>query len=207
MGSTNRLAIMQQACLRVGLEPIESESDASAEATLLSSVYDDVVEYYIERGLWKFAKTQAVLLNLPNETPAVPWTYVYQLPSDILFLETVYANGAKLRHYDLYAGANSKRYLHCDANTDVEVIADYVANKSESFWAPSFRQVVISALAELLCTSIREDGKMADYFAGQTIRGGGTAAARDDQQQPARRLPVSRFVQGRRGFGRRYESS
>ena len=202
MGSTNRLAIMRQACLRAGVEPIETLTDDTDEARILVACYDDLVEAYIERGLWKFAKKQVVLSRLSNETASVNYEAVYQLPADMIYLETVYADGARLTDYDRFYGANSKTYLHCNCTADQEVIADYVSNTSEASWAPTFKHVIISALAEMLATGLREDGRMADYFAKQTQMFGGVAAARDDQQQPARRLPVSRFINTRRSRGR-----
>lgn len=202
MGSTNRLAIMRQACVRAGLEAIETLTDDTDEARLLVAVYDDVVEAYIERGLWKFAKKQTLLTRLSTVEPLARYTAAYQLPADLLFLETVYVGDNPLTDYDLFGGANSKKYLYCNCTVDQELVADYVFNASESYWAPTFKHVVISALAELLATGIREDGKVAQYFAGQTQSFGGVAAARDDQQQQARRLPVSRFLSARRARGR-----
>lgn len=202
MGTTTRLGIMRQACIRAGLIPMDTLTDDTDEARMLVAAYDDVVEAYIERGLWKFAKSQVALTNLPLVEPAVGYTTVWQLPPDMLFLERVYADGAPIRDYDRYYGPNSKTYLHCNCTTDQEIVADYVSNVSEASWAPTFKHVVISALAELLASGLREDGKMADYFTKQTNGFASIASARDDQQQPARKLAPSRFLAARRSRGR-----
>lgn len=197
MSSTSKLRICQQACLRVGLQPPETMTEDTDEALLLNETYDDIVEAYLESGLWKFAKKQAVLMRLA-QVPLVKWSAVYELPADVLFIEQCWVGGARTLEYDRYAAPDAGVVLFCDFSADQEVILDYVFDAGEQYWAPTFRHVVISALCEILCTGVLEDGKRADYFANQTTKFGGRAAARDDQQQKARRFPINRFLSQRR---------
>jgi hypothetical protein len=186
--------IATSALVLIGAKPITSFSGSMTEQVVANAVYEDIVESAIGLHRWRFATGQSQLSRL-SASPEGRWDAAYQLPTDpaILQLNGITVSDILLT-YDVY-----EDMVYCDATADDVVIADYVYRASETSWPATFRMAVIYDLAAAFATSIAREDDLAQSFATLAEIKYARARSVDSQQQPARRVPVSRFLNSRRG--------
>lgn len=182
-----RLDIIRRAQVRVGDEPILSETAPGADTYV--AIYDGVIEDLLSRVQWSFATGMRKLVRL-TEPPAAHWRYAYQLPSDMLgALDAVYDRG------DRRLPTTGFEVLQNRLATDAEnVWVRYPTSANIALWPGYFVELVTVAVMSQIALSVREDGVLSSRLAEQAYgppsmmgRGGllGQAAARDAQSQPS----------------------
>ena len=87
MALTN-VQVAQQACIEVGLPPVQTMTDTTAEGKLIEAMYDMIVADALSRYTWRFACAQEEL-SLLSATPEGRWTYAFQLPSTVLTIKAI----------------------------------------------------------------------------------------------------------------------
>jgi hypothetical protein len=152
--SLTNINVAQQACLEVGLPPVQTMSDTTAEGIAIDAHYDTIVEDALSRYYWRFAMGQSIL-NLLTSSPAGRWSYAYQLPSTILAVRAVTVNDLPIE-FDEYDSL-----LYCDADGTSEVVLDAVYKVDEAKWRSYFTRYVVLKLAAILASGVREDTDMS----------------------------------------------
>ena len=190
MAITN-IDICARALIMVGAAPITSFSDGSTEATVAANLYEDTVRDLMTRHRWRFCTGQSQLSRLV-EAPKDKWDAAYQLPSDLLVLNSVRVNDFSI-YYDRY-----QNLVYCNASENDEVIADYTFRADEDLWPPYFIMAVELALAELFAYSVANQVQTADYIAKKAMRQLAVAKNLDSQAQTNLGFDLTRFETTRR---------
>lgn len=186
------IEISQKACVLVGIEPITSFTDQSTEAIVLSTIYEDLVEAELADYPWRFAMQEQQIDRLQEE-PETTWAAAYQIPSDILIVQTVKVNGSSIR-YDRF-GDN----IFCDAGVDEEVFIQGIVRVDEELWPPYFRMGMIYRLASVLASGVREDGGLAQAMNQQAEVWIRKAKTNSSQAQSTRTFRSGLFLNTRAG--------
>jgi hypothetical protein len=89
-------SIWNTALVHLGESTVASQSETTANATLLNTVWDDFFEEFLTDHSWNGAKTTATLTALVDAasaevTPPTRWTYAFALPAN--YLQAIRVNG------------------------------------------------------------------------------------------------------------------
>ncbi len=152
--STDRIAMLNRALLRIGADPLISEADAGAPVHL--AVYDSVLERFGAHS-WSFFKVTRKLVRL-SAAPVALWSYAFQLPADRIGPPRA-----------VYAASGSRQ-----PTTDYDLIGEQLLADHDEIWATTlrlvgyerwpgdFREAFITALMAELALSVREDRALHD---------------------------------------------
>lgn len=198
----NKESIANQALLELGGNGIVSFDDETLESNLVKQTYFTKVQNYLSLSGWHFAIKKQQLTRL-TETPVNKWTYIYELPSDIIKLVTIYnSSNVSSSSTNNYERANERR-IYSD---DTELYADYVYYIDESFWPHWFLSFVIAAYAADIAYSLTRDQSLkSDLMVkawgvpADNMRGGlfGEALKNNSQETPAPILRLNYLTNSR----------
>lgn len=183
--------ICNKALLLLGMqEVINSLTQDSAQAKACNLIYANIRDWCLGVTNWNFARRTATLTLLKSVSPIAPWTsaspappwkYEYQMPSDALMIRYI-------TNTDLDSAAASflgepKRFVvavDTIAMVDTHVIlcnesfaaAIYTAQMTDpTFWPWYFERLVVSSLAWHLCMAlISEDINLTKYIDNMSLR-------------------------------------
>lgn len=190
------IEVAQKAMVLIGLEPLTSFTDATDEALVANTIFEDVVADCLSQHNWNFATGQKTLSRL-TDVPVDRWDAAYALPTnpDTLQVITVTIDDVPQR-YDIY-----ERYVYINAQSEDTVVLNYVFRPETQYWPPTFTMWVIFRLASILALSVTRKADVASSYTtlsdGQFRR----AKARDSQQVTTQGLRLSRFHRARLGNG------
>lgn len=153
MALTN-IDVAQQACLEVGLTPVDTMSDTTTEGQLINAHYDTIVGEALSTHYWRFSCAQ-VVLNLLEATPAGRWSYAFQIPPECIAIRAVTVNSYPIE-FEQYDDK-----IFCEADGTIDVVLDGMFNCVESKWKPYFTRYVVLKLAAILASGVREDADMS----------------------------------------------
>lgn len=157
--SNSDLSLINAALTRTGNSQITSLDDADAAATVATANYEIMVLAELARSRFKLpTKMQQLSLLDEDEIGAVPepWSYAYQLPSDLVKLRTVMVGGFPIEFEQM------GRIIYCDYGSDNEVYAKYGWRIPEDWWAPEFVEGIVRKLEALFLRSLNEDYDKAE---------------------------------------------
>lgn len=183
MGTTD-VEICATALTRLGMEPISSFGDGTAEAIVASHEYPKAKRAYLTARSWEFNRKYA-RLNRLVEAPLEQWQYQFQLPNDYLHLLEIAAPWRVP-----YALAGEARLLADIA--DVAIL--YQADLDESLFPPLFEDALIWAVAERICLSLNENTERQRAASERFQMADMVASARHAMAQQApriRRFPLT----------------
>ena len=185
--------IVNRACARIGIDPIESFADEFA-GTKAGQIYDALVEFCL--GVYGFSWGQKmVALTRLSEASTLGFDYVYQLPGDRLGPPLRLSDDAANAHPDFARYTLSEDKVHTSA---AAVYALIKFKPDPALWSAPFAEVVTLALAGDLAFMFADDGNtQAQYLERafgapqEQCRGGAMAVAinEDARATPPRRLP------------------
>lgn len=138
-----KLDICNAALIHCGAEPINSLTDESKRARLVSIRYDQIKEVLLAKYSWNFAKVRAVLEE-DSEKPAFEYSARYALPSD-------YVRVFKLED-DTIKFKEEGKYLLTDASGELKLT--YVKNAVETEFNAMFSEVLSLAIADSISYSL-----------------------------------------------------
>jgi hypothetical protein len=175
------LTYINAALTRGGNNPITQLNDGTPGGNIAGANYDQIVKGLLTAYPWRWA-TKTETLAAISGTPDLPWLYAYQLPSDLLKLRVVTADGYP---FDYERQFNK---LLCNIPADAEVVAKYTWNVTESYWPGTFAEAVTQHLEALFLRGIGErfeEGDAREKAANLTLR----AAKLEDAQNDSTRNP------------------
>jgi hypothetical protein len=110
--------IVSRSLTILGKGPISTIANGGDIAAALSEGYDFIYPKEITEGAWRFAVkydqlSQVALVTIPNE---IPYNYVYQLPTDLLFLWRLWPRTLDFQIYEdwLYANIGGAQALYAE---------------------------------------------------------------------------------------------
>jgi len=190
------IEVAQKAMVLIGLEPLTSFTDNTDEALVANTIYEDVVSDCLAATNWNFATGQKQLSRL-TDVPVDRWEAAYALPTEpnVIQVQTVTIDDV-VQRYDIY-----ERYIYINAETDDEVVLNYIFRPDTQYWPPAFTMWVIFRLASVLALSVTRKADVASSYTTLAENQFRKAKARDSQQVTTQGLRLSRFHRARLGNG------
>ena len=123
------IEVAQRAMVLVGMEPLSSFTDATDEALVMNTSYEDIVEDCLAQNSWNFATGQIVLSRLAD-TPVDRWDSAYAMPTDpaVIQVQTI-TIGGQVQTYDIY-----EKYIYINASENDEVVLNYIYRVDTQYW-------------------------------------------------------------------------
>lgn len=150
---TVRLDIINRALVRIGSDPLETESSPGFETHF--AIYDSVTEDILSRYPWSFATFTRRLGRL-TAAPAQLWKYQFQMPSDMIGVpRAVYdRSDSRTPFADFALGENR---LFADV---LDIWLTYQKKPDPLYWPGWFRELITVAVMAELALSVREDNSL-----------------------------------------------
>jgi len=171
----SRLEVINDGLVRLGVPPLASLSDQSAQAVAADSIYTTIADAALAEHPWSFAYRQKRLpkLNLnTEELRASDFSYVYQLPTD-------YLRVLGLRSYEFYQLAGDQLYTN---DKDAHVV--YVARVDEPAWPAYFAKLISFQFAAAVAITLTEQTSRAELMFQLADRQRRMARSIDSLQTP-----------------------
>lgn len=185
---TTRIILIDRALVRIGADPLGSESAPGAETHI--AVYQDVTEDLLTRHPWHF-NTQVRQLNRLQAAPDQHYPYAYELPAEMLGSPRAVYNrpdwAIPYTRYELF----EERQLRTDAEA---IWLKFQKATPPAYWPGYFRSLVVLNLMAELALSVREDrvlrnNLLDDCFGPSQMQGQGgklgEARALNDMASPS----------------------
>lgn len=177
------LAIINEGLVRLGVPPLASLADQSAQAISVSSLYDNIRDEVMADFPWVFAIKQVVLpeLFIPDSTKRLKgFEFVYQLPADKLRVIGL----DSLLHYNI-----SGDQLYTD---DSDALLLYIYRAPVGLWPPYFVELVALELSAALAMTLTDSSSRAQLFYELARRNRQRARSIDSQQTPNKIFQIVR---------------
>ena len=182
--------ICSQALVLIGEKPITSFTDGTTPAIASENLYEATVQDLLGNYPWRFATAQAQLTRLAN-APATEWDAAYQLPNDLLSVETVMVQD-RVIDFDRFEDR-----LFCNATENDAVILEGTYRVAEQFWPPYFLSYLRFVLASKFAFSVAAQTETAQMFDQKAMREGAIARNRDAMARTAPKFQTDRFLTNR----------
>ncbi len=174
------LALCSRALLRIGVPPLVSFEDGTAEAEVAAGLYPGVRDALLSAHPWSFATGQGSLPRLAA-MPQADFRHAFQLPANLL--RTLSAGGPGRGRGIAYRIQESR--LHADADA---VTLTYIFRPEEAVFPAFFASALVARLAAEFCLPLTESAsrsEMLHRLAEQEIR---QARLADSQQGTPRAI-------------------
>jgi len=173
---SSELSVINDGLVRLGVPPIASLSDASAQSIGAENIYPRERAAALADFPWSFATKQVQPSQLTIPKGSRDWEgfeYVYQIPSD------------SVRIMGLASGADywvSGSHLYTDVKEPSLV---YIANVEESYWPEFFARAVSLRFAAATAIMLTDATTRADLMYQQAQQAMQRARSLDSQQIPS----------------------
>jgi hypothetical protein len=190
------IEVAQRAMVLVGMEPLSSFTEATDEALVMNTSYEDIVEDCLAQNNWNFATGQIQLSRLAD-VPVDRWDAAYAMPTEpaVSQVQTVTIEDA-VQQYDIY-----EKYIYLNANENDRVVLNYIFRVDTQYWPPAFTLWVIYRLASILALSVTRKADIARSYSQLSDVQFRRAKARDAQQVTTQQVALSRYHRIRLGSG------
>lgn len=177
------LSIINEGLVRLGVAPLASLADQSAQAISVASTYENIRDEVMADFPWAFALKQVFLaaLVLPDTQKRLKgYEYTFQLPAD------------RLRVLGLESRARygiSGDHLYTD---DKDALLLYIYKAPVGMWAPYFVELIAMEVAAALAMTLTDSSSRARMFYELAGRKRQRARSIDSQQTPNNVLEIVR---------------
>lgn len=172
---SSSLDVVNEGLVRLGVPPLASLSDQSAQALAADSIYQTTREAALAEHPWSFAYREIAIPKLAlsiEQARNTAFKHAYQLPTDSLRV-------LGLRSLDTFRLAGDQLYTN-----DSEARLVYIANVPESQWASYFRKQVAFQFAAAVAITLTENTSRAELMYGLAAEQRRNARAVDSMQTP-----------------------
>jgi|GEM_PF-5934453 len=154
MAEIHRIAILSEALILLGEEPIDQLEGVGVAKALARARFGPVANLLLALHPWDFSKRVEPLVRLAAAIPAgVRFDAGYQMPAHVRFTVPL-IDDEPVDDWQI-----AERTLYLDAGLNDVVSAEFHAPVDESLWPPAFREAVVYRLAGEFCLPIREDSR------------------------------------------------
>lgn len=187
MATNSPLSYCNRALSLLGHEPISvlpsTEGEAeSATAALCLALYEAAVEELLSCWQWRFA-TKRLALSQRDDDPPQPWSYQYDVPTDLLRL---IRTDSAAEDFDIFHDATTGRKVLYANRTGLEI--EYVFDVDDTLFPAHFQSPLVYKLAALLAMPVTEDIGKAQLYEGLCEKALGRAKTHDYNEAPAREI-------------------
>lgn len=193
MAEKDRIALANKACLGAGVNVITSFTQGITESIFCNEWYETIVESELSLYKWRFATKTADLGSALNVVPDTRYNVAYQIPGDVLSVDTVLVDDKPI-DYDRY-----QDQIHTKDTSGDTVIIKYRYRADELKWNPYFKLLVIYRLATMLAFSIARKEDVAASMKGLADEHWRRAKTEDAQAQTNQKVNLSRLKRSRGG--------
>lgn len=183
------LALVNEALVRLGVPPLASLEDRTAQSLAAATLYQNVTDDLLSDHPWHFSLRETRLAQLsPDQLDLrlLGYKFVYQLPTDYLRVLGLSERG----HYAL---AGDQLYTDTKDATLV-----YVVRSEAREWPAYFRELVVFELAAAFAMTLTDSTSRADVFYRRAAQERPRARAIDSQQTPPYVFDLMRIYTARR---------
>lgn len=199
MTASNDVDLVNQACARIGEEPIQSFSDDTLGARAAKLSYQPTIRFMLGLYAFSFARQTVKLTKISNPTIENGFRSAFQLPAERRGPPIGLSDDPTCEfRLTRYALEGDKLFADLD-----EAWAVIKIDPHPLTWSDTFSECAVVAVAGKLVMALRNNSEERDRLTimafGQpdmNFRGGlmGAAIAEDAQATPARRLGHGPFV-------------
>lgn len=183
-----------RACTMVGLDPITSFDDGSAESVVIANNYEPLVENELDMYDWRFVMVEKLLAAVQRDEVNMSdrWMSAYQVPADCLGVRALRTEAG----IDVPFERMGDLILTARPN-NLPVHLEYSRQLQEEAWPHWFRELITFRLATLLASGVREDAGLAQFWDNKAEQQRRVARHRDSMQRSTRKIRQSDLVQTR----------
>lgn len=172
----SNLSLINEALVRIGVNPLASFDDLSAQALTASNIYDETRDRCLSEHPWSFALKEEALSKLTegSYTPNfLQYEHAFQLPVDALRV---------LGFWDRSRFMIAGDRIYSDSD-----VADllYIHRCEAPSWSAPFRKWVVLELAAAFSVSLTDNQQRANFFYQQAWEQRRIARSIDSQQTPS----------------------
>jgi len=143
--AASKVSICNGALIKIGVDPIDSISEDTRQAEVLNRIYDNKLDYVLNKHDWDFAIKRDTLAQ-STTVPEYEYTYCYQLPTDCIYIIDVYEDD------DWKVEGN---FILSDEETcQIKYI---YARPSEAYLSPIFCEALEFYIAASVCNLLTDD--------------------------------------------------
>lgn len=175
--------IINAALNRVGAQSITTLNDGTPGGNIAGTNYEQVVTDALTGYPWRWATKTDTLVAIDGTLPG-PWTYAYQLPTDILEIRGLMVDGSPVD----YERQGTK--ILCDVATSYDLTLTYLWRAPESIWPATFAEAITRQLEVLFLRGIGERYDEAEKREVKADRAMARAKLRDAQGSQSPRNPT-----------------
>lgn len=169
----NELDVINEALVLIGVPPLASLADETAQALAASNIYSTVRREALADHPWNFAIRESELPRLSLAASALRSTeydHAYQLPVDLVrVIGLVDLDRFLISGSQLYTNATTARLV-------------YIEDVAPSAWSPHFVRLVTHELAAAFAITLTEKADRASYYSSLAATLRVRARAIDAQQ-------------------------
>jgi hypothetical protein len=154
--------LVNEALLRLAAAEIVSFDEGTQKADICERSYDAVIAKLLTTRQWRWA-TRKFQLSRNATAPIAHWTYAFKIPAEAFNHDSpwaVYNSSANksppIREFEVFG---AEIYAN-----DPELWADFTIEPTVDKFPPTFRELVILALCEVLAPPITEQAELAIYW-------------------------------------------
>lgn len=168
---TKQISLANSALVLVGAVRIQSFDEGSTESVVIQEFYERTFRALLSSYPWKFASKQRSLPLIP-EKPEYEYEFMFQLPSDYVWIQRAFPN----QDYKILGDRLHSNYK--------EIGINYTWRVEEELMSIPFEQTFVYYLASQICISLTEDSQKQQVLYTQYMDHARTARSLDSQQHP-----------------------
>lgn len=202
-----KLTVYNRALLALKSRRLSSLTENRAERRDLDAVWDEVLTWMLEQGLWNFATAPEEWTPSATAESQFGYQYVYEKPDDYVRLVSISAN--ERFNPTLSDFAEEGDYFLSDVSPMWVrfVSSDTTKGRDPGKWKPAFAEAMALELAWRAGPHICSlSGQDKDDLRKDKKAALSKAKASDAVNQPMSILPVGRLVQSRNGRRNAYNN-
>jgi len=188
-GNASDVALASNAMVLLGGSSIASFEEASTESQIASNLFEHSYKSILSGHRWRFATKQKKLARL-TLVPEAEFSYMFQMPSDLLYLIRI----IDTQNYEVYG---DKLYTN-SLEATIEYVYDVKSDLVPSYWAKMFEFYLASQFAIPLTGDIDKASFYGQEYQKALIK----AKFLDSSSRPGQTFVNNRYTDVRRSSGR-----
>ena len=183
----SKVQIISDAFVNLGKQPVNSPLTDNPIYIAASGIYDRILPVVIVKHPWRFSIKTFELATLTDEIPFDRWSYVYQLPGEMLLL----IRTDPLINFEIYGDK-----LYANVN---ELKIEYQYKASESEFPAHFADLMTLELTARIAMTVTQLGDLAQMWRTEAQKALMLARAIDSSMMPNQAVVRDRLISAHTG--------
>lgn len=147
----SKLGVYNLSLLEIGERSLASLTEARPPRYALDTVYDGLLLYALEQGLWNFGMRAQEIAYDPGIEPAFGYDYAFEKPDDLVRLNTLTTDASGTMPVEDFADEAGYWYANVDTVYTTYVSDDASYGLDLTKWPATFERYFVLLLAERIC--------------------------------------------------------